>query len=80
MYVRRRRLHPSADRGWFIGAVALVLEGFGSRTLLKPMPQRRQTCPDPPQRPEGCLLWGWICLVWDGSAGAGDGSAWSGDG
>ena len=28
------------DRGWFNGAVALVLEGFGSGTLLKLMPQR----------------------------------------
>ena len=51
-----------ADRGWFNGAVALVLEGFGSITLLKPMPQRRWTRPDPPQRPEACLLRGWIRL------------------
>ena len=64
MWGRRRRRHVMLDRGWFNGAVALVFEGFGSRTLLKPMPQRRWTRPDPPQRPEACLLWGWIRLLW----------------
>ena len=64
---RHRRPNLMADRGWFNGAVALVLEGFRSRTLLKPMPQRHWTSPDRPQRPEDCMeegLGGWGAGRW----------------
>ena len=53
---RRRRLHPMGDRAWSRGAVALVLEVFGSRTLVKPMPQRHRASPDRPLRREARQL------------------------